>query len=340
MTMVAGNNVFPSSSRSFSAKKTLIKGGPQLTQNFVRSGVMTLMPNDQAFNGVSYHNRQLKKSLLDSMDSFSFVEKLREEHNVFCDSLESHLGLEAEELTSLGASPDDHYVCDNFIVADDSVFIPRMGARSRAGEPEMMEQLLSGRGMQLFHCPKDGKFEGGDALVLEVDGRVGVLLGKRPEKRSPEGLEVRTNDKGRKAFVEFLRHVYGSRFLGAVVTRTYCLHVGTATEVIQSDKGEPIWLIHNQSLLNPQKAMKDLEDLFGLRKGTFKHYLVPEDESWGAPVLSNGKKVLLQQGCPYISEWLCSHGFEVKEVPWEAHQATDGNMRCKIQPRLPAVVTN
>ncbi|HMO17085.1 MAG TPA: hypothetical protein PKA63_00495 [Oligoflexia bacterium] len=320
-----------------------------LRHNFVR-GVFVIHPHENSHSGTSFHHRDAKELALSTEGHDKFVKGLHQEKQLFVEAVTSHLQVEVtecapdsfepqcdEEKEPPSLSPDIIYPCDSVISANLHLFIPRMGCKCRRSESELIAGFLKEKGAKHVHrLEAPAKFEGGDALIIEVGDRIGAILGRRTKKMTREmglnGLEVRSNKEGRKSFIKFLKAAYGKRFIGAVVAETGCLHIGTACEIIQAGPNEKILIVHNEGLLYPNILAHSVEKLFNLKSGTVKTKKVPKEESWGAPVLSNGSKVIVQAGFHRISRWLESEGFEVKNVPWRYHQLTDGNFRCAVQP--------
>jgi len=308
-----------------------------LKQNFCR-GVVMIPPHSRSWEGEVYHNRKLKKQLLDSAGPDTFVNQLYSEWEQFAQAVETFLGIPVEKYTPTNLEgksplpPDIFFPCDSAVVAGSGVFFPRMGAKSRVNEPDFVREYFENKA-DFVHClEKPGKFEGGDALVFQINGKFVAILGKRPRRRSPDGLCVRTNEEGRIAFTKFLHTAYQKRFCGAVTTHTACLHVGTSCEIIQAGPDEPIWICHNEWLKDPKKLASDLCRMLSLSKGAIRTHQVPRDENWAAPIFSHEGKGIIQEKSPETIDWLKSIGFNCLLFIFEHVQAADGNMRCLVQP--------
>ncbi len=312
--------------------RVLPKKGELLLKRGFEDGVMLVAPGANAHLGISFHNAENKEQLLSEFGPEGFVEGLKTEHQNFKELVEGHLGFPVEEIPlPENAPPDSYYVCDSGRVVNGNLFVPYMGAKTRRSEPGSLLEILKPRAKKVFRSPVGAKLEGGDVIQVEIGGKVAVILGKRNRNSEPKGLEVRTNSEGRKAFTSVMKEIYGDAFIGTVVAQTTCLHLGTAMEIIQAGPGEKVWITHNRWLVNPQKLVSDLHECFKVKKGTFASLRVPYEETWGAPVLANGNKVIVQEGFPLLKMWLESRGFDVKTLLSSFHQATDGNFECKIQ---------
>lgn len=307
-----------------------------LEHNFAHGVVMT-PPHGRSHEGQAYHNYQLKEYLLKSVGPETFVDRLRSEWEEFAHGVESFLRIPVFKYTPNNMDqyllhPDIFYPCDSAITARHGVFFPRMGAKTRADETDFLREFFTSQAQYCECLGRPGKFEGGDALVFQINGKHIAILGKRTRRMSPKGLCVRTNEEGRKAFTRFLYTVYQDRFSGAVTTCTNCLHVGTSCEIIQAGPDEPIWICHNEWLRDPKKLALDLRRMLSLPKGAIRTHQVPREENWAAPVFSHDGKAIVQKDFPETIDWLKWVGFRCLLSNFVHVQATDGNKRCLIQP--------
>ena len=218
----------------------------------------------------------------------------RRQHAGYCDALRE-AGFSIAELPADEAHPDSCFIQDPAIVVAGHGILCRMGAASRAGEPDAVADWLSRR-FQVSRIQAPGTLEGGDVIILP--GRLIV------------GQSARTNAAGIAQLGEILAPL--SIGVTAVPVTRY-LHLLTAVTYVG----------HNVLLVLEGSGYEDHPAFAG-----FDSVIVPSDEAGAADSLGTGDTAILPEGCPRTAAALRSRGFRVIEPPLSAFAAADGGVTC------------
>lgn len=189
-----------------------------------------------------------------------------EQHAAYEQTLQA-LGVRLERLPDAPDLPDAVFVEDTAIVVDELAIVSSMAVSTRRPETSSVVSVL-GRHRRLAYLAPPATLDGGD--VLRIDRTLFV------------GLSTRTN----KAAVEQMTHLlepYDYRVIP--VTVTGCLHLKTGCTHVTDDV----------VLVNP--AWLDVAAF-----SNFECLSVPDDEPFGANVLSLGGVAVMPAAAPKTAE--------------------------------------
>jgi dimethylargininase len=203
------------------------------------------------------------------------------------------LGATVVRLPAEDDHPDAVFVEDVAVVLDEAALVTRPGTASRRGETLSMARALA-HYRPVHHMLAPATLDGGDVM------RIGRTL--------YVGRSARTNEAG----VESLRDVaepFGYEVVAVPVND--CLHLKTACTYAGARVvlANPAWV--------DASALRDVEVLH-----------VPEEEPWGASVLSVGGALVLPASFPRTRDLLESRGFETCPVDLSELQKAEGGPTC------------
>jgi dimethylargininase len=192
--------------------------------------------------------------------------------------------------------PDACFVDDCAVVLGGQALLTRLGAPSRAAEPETLAGALAGLVHDLHRMAGPATLDGGDVLRL---GR--TLVAGRSERTSQDGIGQLTR------FAEAL----GARVeVAAVPPGT--LHLQSAVTALADDA-----VVGTAELLE-QPALR----------GVSTKVVVPPEEAAAGNVLAVGTTVVVPAGCPRTAAALVALGLEVREVDLGEFAKADGGATC------------
>src|SRR5215207_9646207 len=220
--------------------------------------------------------------------------RARAQHAAYRDAL-----ADLVELVVLPAEdelPDACFVDDCAVLLGGQALLTRLGAPSRAAEPETLARALAGLVDDLHRMAGPATLDGGDVLRL---GR--TLVAGRSERTSQDGIGQLTR------FAEAL----GARVeVAAVPPGT--LHLQRAVTALADDA-----VVGTAQLLE-QPALR----------GVPTKLVVPPEEAAAGNVLAVGTTVLVPAGCPRTAAAVAALGFEVREVDLSEFAKADGGASC------------
>lgn len=202
-------------------------------------------------------------------------------------------GVHVEILPASDDFPDACFMQDPAMVIDGIAILNRMGAASRAGETDLVADVLRAR-FETHALSAPATLEGGDVLI--VGNRLIV------------GETVRTNRDG----IAQLRARFEPR--GVRIDSTPVgefLHLLTVVTYV----GHGVILVHQDFAEHPM-----------LRE--FVQVCVPRKEAYAANTLGIGKYVILPAGFPKTAGQVRAKGFEVLELPMSEFYKADGGVSC------------
>lgn len=220
------------------------------------------------------------------------VELARKQHAEYVDALRE-AGVAVEILDADERFPDSCFMQDPALVIRDVAILNRMGAASRAGETDLVADILRGR-FETHALVAPATLEGGD--VLNVGDELFI------------GETERTNRAG----IEQLRALVAPRGINveAIPVREF-LHLLTAVTYV----GNNVLVVHEDFAEHPN-----------LKK--FARVIVPRAEAYCANTLGIGKYVIVPAGFAKTDEKLRAAGFEVLAVPMSEFYKADGGVSC------------
>ena len=192
--------------------------------------------------------------------------------------------------------PDACFVDDCAVVLGGQALLARLGAPSRAAEPERLAEVLAGLVDELHRMTAPATLDGGDVLRL---GR--TLVAGRSERTGQAGIGQLTR---------FAEAVGGRVEVAAVPSGT--LHLQSAVTSLADDA-----VVGTAELLE-QPALR----------GVASKVVVPPEEAAAGNVLAVGTTVVLPAGCPGTAAAVAALGFEVREVDLGEFHKADGGATC------------
>jgi len=218
----------------------------------------------------------------------------RQQHTGYCEALRT-AGFTVESLPADETHPDSCFIQDPAIVVAGHGILCRMGAASRAGEPDAVAGWLSER-FPVSRIKAPGTLEGGDVIILP--GRLIV------------GRSARTNAAGIAHLVTILAPL--SIGVTAVPVTNY-LHLLTAVTYV----GHNVMLVLEGSGFDSHPAFAGFDSV-----------IVPLEEAGAADALGTSDTAILPEGCPRTTAALRSRGFRVLDPPLSAFADADGGVTC------------
>ncbi|HEY2762228.1 MAG TPA: arginine deiminase family protein [Pirellulales bacterium] len=194
------------------------------------------------------------------------------------------------------ALPDCAFVEDAAIVLDEIALICSMGVESRRAEVQAIElEIRKHRGIARIELP--AMIEGGDVL------RVGKTLFV--------GQSSRTNRAGINAIGAIVQQ-FGYRVVPIAVRQ--CLHLKTACCALPDGR----------ILVNPAWIDAPLE----IALNGFGWVKVPQQEPWGANILSLDQTVVIDSAHAWTAELIESLRFEVRRVDLSEFAKAEAGVTC------------
>jgi dimethylargininase len=203
------------------------------------------------------------------------------------------------ELVALPADeelPDACFVDDCAVVLGGQALLTRLGAPSRAAEPERLADALAGLVDELHRMTAPATLDGGDVL------RLGPTL--------VAGRSERTGQAGIGQLTRFAEAAGGRVEIAAVPAGI--LHLQSAVTALADD------VVVGAAELLEQPALR----------GVANKVVVPPEEGAAANVLAVGTTVVLPAGCPRTAAAVAALGFEVREVDLGEFHKADGGATC------------
>jgi dimethylargininase len=216
----------------------------------------------------------------------------QKQHAEYVDALQA-AGVTVEALPADERFPDSCFMQDPAMVVGGIAILNRMGAESRAGEPDLVADVLCGK-FETHRIQEPATLEGGD--VLNVGHKLLV------------GETERTNAAG----IAQLRALVAASGMTveAVPVREY-LHLLT----VVTYAGQGVVIVHEDFAEHPQL-------------GEFRKVIVPREEAYVANTLGIGKYVIVPAGFPKTVERIRGEGFEMLQVPMSEFYKADGGVSC------------
>lgn len=221
----------------------------------------------------------------------------QKQHAEYADALRE-TGVRVEILEGNENFPDSCFMQDPAMVVGGVAILNRMGAPSRAGETDLVTEILRAR-FETYALTAPATLEGGDVLNL------GDLL--------IVGETARTNQAG-VAQLRALAEPRGIR-VESMPVREF-LHLLT----VVTCAGQGTLVIHEDfaaALLAQHPSLRE-----------FDKVLVPRAEAYAANTLGIRECVILPAGFPETAAQLRATGFEVLAVPMSEFYKADGGVSC------------
>ncbi len=303
---------------------------------------LTVQPSRFAFEGLSAHNKKLKKNLLRSEGRKNFRTRLYEEFDLFIEGL-NWLGSYVHLIKALGGkSCPDCMFCQDLALrlkgSESDLFISpnKMGAKARRKEAERLRNLF-GKDVKVVTLP--GRIDFGDVIAVETNAGNFLLIGVRNnpeyERLTEENQTKRTTIKAIKSLE---KHAKKAGYQTIRVEHS-ALHLTTAmTMAGQAEVGDPLVFLHNEWLINPTKVTEDIAQALNVSNSlvTLLSTAIESGSneekakaSWSSSCVGHNGKVLIQEGAAIRIE-LENLGFEVLEIPFTHIRSLDGGMTCLI----------
>lgn len=225
------------------------------------------------------------------------VARAQQQHAEYVDAL-CEAGVRVEVLEANENFPDGCFLQDPAMVVKQIAVLNRMGAPSRAGETELVAEILRAR-FETHALRAPATLEGGDVLNL---GDL-LVVGETARTNVSGIAELRAICEPRGIHV---RSMPVREFLHLLTAVTF---VGQGTLVIHEDFAAP-FLAHHPSLRG------------------FDKVLVPRAEAYAANTLGIRDYVILPGGLPKTAAQLRARGFEVLAVDMSEFYKADGGVSC------------
>lgn len=220
------------------------------------------------------------------------VQLARKQHAEYVHALRE-ANVRVEILEANENFPDACFIQDPAMVIRDVAVLNRMGASSRAGETDLVADILRAR-FETHALTAPATLEGGD--VLNVGDTLFVGETERTNRAGIEQLRVLLEPRGIS-----VRGIVVREFLHLLTAVTY---IGHNTIVVHQDFAE-----------HPNLK-------------AFTRVIVPREEAYCANTLGIGKYVIVPAGFPKTNEKLRAEGFEVLPAPMSEFYKADGGVSC------------
>jgi dimethylargininase len=212
----------------------------------------------------------------------------RIQHSNYCKVLEE-LGIELIQLHPI-EYPDSCFVEDTAIIYDDKALISRMGAESRRGEEETVQQVLM-EYMKIHKTVSPSTIEGGDVIHLP--------------NRLISGVTQRTNAEGVSQMSSKLGVKVDTIIDPTIVhLKSYVTYLGKNTLVTTLNYA-------NHPVLS-----------------NYEKIVVPKEEMYAANTLAIGTTVLMADGYPITQSMVRELGFDVVSLKMSEFQKCEGALTC------------
>jgi len=238
--------------------------------------------------------RQLPDSYPSCVSTHSFHHSLnitlaKEQRKKYIKVLQE-LGLEVIILPSLETFPDCCFVEDTAILYKSKAIITRMGAPSRRGESDTIEDIL-GQYFKLSKITEPGTIEGGD--VLHIPNRL------------VSGLSQRTNEQGIKQASDFFQVPIDTIVDPAIIhLKSYISYLDDQTILVSQTYAEEGCL------------------------SEFEKIIVPQDEIYAANVLSINDTIIIPDKFPKTEQLLREKDFDISIFDTTEFAKCNGALTC------------
>lgn len=215
------------------------------------------------------------------------------QHQNYITALE-HCGLQVTILPADEAFPDSCFVEDPAIITSHGAIITRLGADSRAGETQAIEQALSAHFSKWATIESPGTLDGGDVMMVGSHFYI--------------GLSDRTNAAGAQQLIDWLRSM---NMDGSTVDMSEMLHLKTGVSYLENNQ----LVAAGEFVSHP--AFREFDVL---------EVLPPE--SYAANCIWVNDKVIMPMGFPATQAMLEHAGFQVVLCDVSEFQKLDGGLSC------------
>lgn len=217
------------------------------------------------------------------------ISKARRQHAEYCLILED-LGIDVISMPADDEHPDACFVEDCAVVHGSKALITRMGAPSRRGEVDAVEEVLREH-LATKRAISPATVEGGDVVHL-------------PD-RLVSGLSARTNTEGVRQMTEWLE-----------------------VDVDTIDDASMMHLKSHVTYLGEGKCIATRRFANHPVLGDLEVIIVPDGEEYAADTLSVGSTVLMPSGRTASHELVRRAGFDVIPVDVGEFEKCDGALTC------------
>lgn len=214
------------------------------------------------------------------------------QHALYCDVLRA-AGLTVEMLPASEEFPDSCFMQDPALIVKDIAVKCRMGAPTRAGEPGLIEDWLTGH-FVVEEIIAPGTLEGGDVLLTPN----AIFVGESARTNAAGIARLKEILEPREIRVEPIRV---NKFLHLLTAATY---------------------VGNNTLL----ALKEFAGHPAFAE--FDILRVSKGDAYAADALGIGENVVLPAGYPRVEKELQARGFRVLAVPMSEFEKADGGVTC------------
>ncbi|XP_060686008.1 N(G),N(G)-dimethylarginine dimethylaminohydrolase 1 [Hemiscyllium ocellatum] len=191
------------------------------------------------------------------------MEKARQEHKHYTDTLRSIDGLQLVELSGDSSLPDCVFVEDAAVVCGDTALLTRPGAPSRRAEVNSVKQALQQLNFNIVEMKDEtATLDGGDVLFT---GREFFV-----------GLSSRTNQRGAQILADVFKDyvVIPVDVTGTLHLKTFCTMAGPDLIAIGSSV----------------EAQKTLKEMLKLTTYNYTTLILPDDEAANCVYLNSPEK--------------------------------------------------
>lgn len=223
------------------------------------------------------------------LHSTASAKKANEQHRAYCTTLKE-LGLELLTMKAEDAYPDSCFVEDTVVIHSNKALIARMAAKSRQGEEDTVEPLVS-QYLPVRRVSEPGTLEGGDVMHL-------------PD-RLISGVSQRTNVEGVFQMSDWLEvQVDAIRDPYIVHLKSHVTYLGGKTMVCR-------------------KSYADHPALEG-----YELLIVDDNEGYSANTLTIGNVVIMPAGFDRTAEMITEAGYEVTRLDVSEFEKCEGALTC------------
>ena len=215
------------------------------------------------------------------------------QHQEYINALQQ-CGLEVHILEADENYPDSVFVEDVALLTDQCAIITNPGAKSRKGEVDEMEKVLSKFYSNIEKISSPGTVEAGDIMMVGNHFYI--------------GLSDRTNPKGAEQMISILGK-YG--LTGSSVELNEMLHLKTGVSYLENNN----MLVAGEFMNHPEFEK-------------FERIAIPKDEMYAANSLWINDKVLVPAGNYKVKKMIENAGYEVISLDMSEFRKLDGGLSC------------
>lgn len=242
--------------------------------------------------------RRASKSMVDGITSAPELGKVDyskavEQQDKYIEAMKK-CGVEVEILKAEEKFPDSCFIEDVAVCNRKFALITNPGAKSRNGEIEGMDEVLSKYYDNIERIVSPGTLDGGDVMMVKDHFYI--------------GLSDRTNKDGA---LQFISHLEKYGMTGSVVEMDEMLHLKTGLSYLEDN----ILLITGEFLEY---------EMFN----SFDKIEVDEDEAYAANSVRVNDYVITPKGYPKTLKKLKDKGLKVIEVDTSEFRKLDGGLSC------------